>query len=150
MHLNPGGPNSACSVQLPARLSCFPSPFPNLSFFSLLSLSRWVLVGPDGFANGGAASLALNSAGTPFVAFYDETQSYKATVEAFSGGAWSAIGAAGFSAGAVAQGVSLAFNPTDDTPWVALKVGACPPRREERTGARRGRQRSHVAARKGA
>jgi hypothetical protein len=91
-------------------------------YFSLsASDSKWVNVGNAGFSAGIAdtTSLALDSSGTPFVAFKDGGNSDKATVMKFSGTGWETVGTAGFSAGD-AYDTDLAFD-SSGTPFVAFQ-----------------------------
>ena len=62
-------------------------------------------------------SLALDSTGTPFVAYSDGANSVKATVQKLVSGSWTVVGTAGFSAG-LAFYTSLALDSTG-TPFVA-------------------------------
>ena len=63
--------------------------------------STWVTVGGSGFSTGEAdfCSIAINTAGTPYVAFQDANKGYRATVMQFNGASWVTVGTAGFSAG---------------------------------------------------
>jgi hypothetical protein len=63
-------------------------------------------------------SLAINpSDGSPYLAYKDNVNSYKLSVKKFASGAWSFVGAAGFSAGA-SYNVHLAFSSAG-IPYVA-------------------------------
>jgi hypothetical protein len=87
------------------------------SFF-LNGGTNWGFVGAPGFSLQPAdyISLALDSAGTPYVACSDGT-GRKATVRKLVGGTWTVVGNAGFSAGPAVY-TSLALDSTG-TPWVA-------------------------------
>ncbi len=85
--------------------------------------TNWVNVGNAGFSAGaaGSTSLALDSASsTPYVAFPDAGDSFKATVMKFDGTNWVNVGSAGFSAG-LAGSLSLALDGS--TPYVAYQDG---------------------------
>jgi len=79
--------------------------------------ASWVNVGSPGFSAGDAeyTSLAFEG-GTPYVAYRDGSNSYKATVMKFDGTNWVNVGSPGFSAGD-AEYTSLAFE--GGTPYVA-------------------------------
>src|ERR1043165_283968 len=81
--------------------------------------SNWQTVGAAGFSAGSAyyTSLAMAN-GTPYVAYRDGGNGYKATVMKFDAlsGNWVAVGAAGFSATDVGY-ISLALD--NGTPYVA-------------------------------
>ena len=79
----------------------------------------WQQVGSAGFSAGTATytSLALNSGGTPYIAYEDYGNNQKASVMKFNGTSWVQVGTAGFSAGAVAY-TSLAVD-SNGTPYVA-------------------------------
>ena len=83
--------------------------------------SSWEIVGAAGFSAGNAygISLALDSSNTPYVAYSDTANSYKATVMKYNGSSWEAVGAAGFSAGE-ADYPSLALD-SGGTPYVAFR-----------------------------
>ena len=83
--------------------------------------SQWSMVGNAGVSAGSAAytSLALGATGTPFVAYRDYVNSYKATVKKFVGTSWVAVGTPGFSAGR-ADYTSLALG-AKGTPYVAYQ-----------------------------
>jgi hypothetical protein len=72
--------------------------------------NSWINVGMPGFSsiNANYVSLAIDSSGTPYVAFEDSAFASKATVMKFSGGAWITIGS-GISTGA-AYSTSLAVD----------------------------------------
>ncbi|MBA6340589.1 tandem-95 repeat protein [Colwellia sp. MB02u-10] len=81
----------------------------------------WETVGAVGFSadNASYTSLALDSSGTPYVAYIDTASSDKATLMKFDGSDWVTVGAAGFSAG-VASYTSLALD-SSGTPYVAYQ-----------------------------
>ena len=83
----------------------------------------WGAVGNSGFSDGAAydVSLAFAPDGTPFVAFYDVTNSGRITVMKFSGTSWVAVGTPGFSVGEVSH-TTLTFAP-DGTPFAAFIDG---------------------------
>ena len=81
----------------------------------------WVVAGAPGFSAAKAwyTSLAIDHAGTPYVAYQDYSSSQKATVEKFNGSSWVGVGSPGFS-GSVAYFTSLAIDTTG-TPYVAFE-----------------------------
>ena len=81
--------------------------------------SSWVTVGSPGFSAGGAVylSIALDTSGTPYVAYLDVANGEKATVMKYDGTSWVTVGVAGFSA-SVAESESLAIDRSG-TPYVA-------------------------------
>ena len=84
--------------------------------------NNWETVGSAGFSagsviNGGFISLAINSSGTPYVAYRDDGNGFKATVKKYNGSNWETVGSVGFSAGAV-YFTSIAIN-SSGTPYVA-------------------------------
>ncbi|MFC5471344.1 S-layer homology domain-containing protein [Cohnella suwonensis] len=87
--------------------------------------SAWVTVGSAGFSAGQAdyMSLSIATDGTPYVAYRDWGNSYKATVMKYDSGssAWVTVGSAGFSKGQ-AEYISLSI-ATDGTPYVAYRDG---------------------------
>ena len=87
--------------------------------------TNWVQVGSADFFSAGKAgypSLALNSSGTPYVAYMDCGSINKASVMRFDGTNWVQVGTAGFSSG-VAYYPSLALD-SSGTPYVAYPDGA--------------------------
>ena len=83
--------------------------------------TNWEQVGQAGFSAGSAdpTSLAIDSSGTPYVAYQDSANSGKASMMKFNGTNWEQVGAAGFSAGA-AHYNSLALDGSG-TPYVAYR-----------------------------
>jgi hypothetical protein len=81
----------------------------------------WGVVGTAGFSAFGVdyTSLAIDSSGTPYVAYLDEGTDCRATVRKYSGGSWRVVGTAGFSAGEVYYN-SLAIN-SSGTPYLAYE-----------------------------
>ncbi|HNB37595.1 MAG TPA: hypothetical protein PK414_15320, partial [Anaerolineales bacterium] len=75
--------------------------FSNLGIVSVSAAGIWEAVGLAGFSvdRVSSTSLAIDSYNTPYVAYMDGGNSYKATVMKFNGSAWEAVGLAGFSAG---------------------------------------------------
>lgn len=95
-----------------------------LLLFVAISLSaQWTNVGSPDFSGeyAGSTSIAFDGSGTAYVAFGDGSQSGKATVMKYSGGAWVVVGSAGFSPGAV-SGLTIAFS--HNIPIVAFSDGA--------------------------
>lgn len=85
-------------------------------------IPTWVPLGPQDF-NGGKAyyiSMAFDNSGNPYVAYQDGANGYKASVMEYTGGAWSQVGTAGFSAGPVTY-LSLAV--CNNIPFVAFSDG---------------------------
>ena len=80
----------------------------------------WVPVGSPGFSAGAAnnTSLALDGNGTPYVAYQDLANGFRATVMKYDGSAWVTVGSPGFSAG-TAYNTSLALDQ-GGTPYVAF------------------------------
>ena len=81
----------------------------------------WNTLGTAGFSAGGAyyTSLAVAADGTPYLAYMDVANGYKATVMKHNGASWVLVGSAGFSA-SDAYYPSLAIAP-DGTPYVAYQ-----------------------------
>lgn len=79
----------------------------------------WVVVGAPGFSAGQVRSLqlVLDGNGTPYVAYSDFVNQYRATVMKYNGTSWVNVGLAGFSAGDIGA-ISLAVDATG-TPYVA-------------------------------
>ncbi len=85
--------------------------------------NNWVQVGTAGFSAGEAygTNLALDSNGTPYIAYKDGANSDKESVMKFDGDNWVQVGAAGFSAGTVfSVTISLALD-SNDTPYIGYK-----------------------------
>ena len=82
--------------------------------------AQWTNIGTSGFSPGQASSIsfALDTNGTPYVAFQDNDSSSKISVMKFTGGSWSLVGARGFSP-YEADYVSLAM-AADGTPYVGF------------------------------
>lgn len=81
----------------------------------------WVTVGSAGFSSGGTSfpSIALDNIGTPYVAYQDVANSYRATVMKYNGSAWVIVGTAGFSVGE-ADWTSIAIDGSG-TPYVVYQ-----------------------------
>ena len=81
----------------------------------------WHNVGNAGFSTGTAnyTSLALDTGGTPYVAYQDASNGNKATVMRYIGGAWVTVGDAGFSEGAV-YNTTIVLDNTG-VPYVAFR-----------------------------
>ena len=86
-----------------------------------LIVKTWVLLGTPGFSAGLANSpkIALDRNSTPYVAYTDNANSFKATVMKYNGSAWVNVGSAGFSAGAVGS-ICISIN-SSGTPYVAYR-----------------------------
>ena len=85
-----------------------------------------MVVGAAGFSAGEVeyTSLAIDSSGTPYLAFVDVANGNKATVMKYSGGSWVVVGTAGFS-DCPAWYISLAID-SYGTPYVAYAEGITP------------------------
>ncbi|OXS53798.1 hypothetical protein B1A99_28255 [Cohnella sp. CIP 111063] len=79
---------------------------------------KWETVGNAGFSGGQASysDLFIADDGTPYLAYSDGQNSYKATVMKFSGGSWAPVGNVGFSAGSV-SGIHLQVD--NGIPYIA-------------------------------
>ena len=86
-----------------------------------VSAQSWQTLGSAQFSPGnvGFLSSAINSLGTPYVAFQDNANSSKTTVMKFDGANWVLVGSAGFSSGS-ASWQSLAID-NSGTPYVAFQ-----------------------------
>lgn len=87
--------------------------------------SNWVNVGPR-FSAGDITcpTMAFDKYGTPYVAYGDDANCFKATVLKFDGTNWISVGMMGFSPGPASY-TSIAFDTTN-TPYVAFRdVGSC-------------------------
>lgn len=78
--------------------------------------SSWVNLGPAGFTSTAAyeLSFAIDSGGTPYVAYYDDSN--RANVMKYNGSSWVLVGAAAFSEGEISA-PSIAIH--NGTPYVA-------------------------------
>lgn len=88
-----------------------------------VAAGAWQTVGSAGFSASYATftDLAIDSSGTPYVAFVDFSEESKVTVMKFDGTDWVLVGPAGFSAG-VSPYISLEIDASG-TPFVAYKDG---------------------------
>jgi len=77
--------------------------------------ANWQLLGAAGLGAGDTenTSLAIDSAGIPYVAFKDHSHDYKSTVMRYVSGSWQVVGTAGFSSGS-ALDLSLAIDSADN------------------------------------
>ena len=82
-------------------------------------LPSWVAVGKVGFSAGIAQdlSIAIDGNGTPYVAYMDKANGFKATVKKYNGSNWITVGTVGFSA-ADASNTSIAIDG-NGIPYVA-------------------------------
>jgi len=86
--------------------------------------SSWSAVGKTRFGNlynitffYHSLDMAIDSNGIPYVVYSDAGNGNAATVMTFNGSNWTAVGIAGFSAGAVNY-TSIAINPINNMPYV--------------------------------
>ncbi len=86
--------------------------------------SSWEQVGVAGFSPGRAeyTNLAIDGSDTPYVAYADWANGYKASVMRFNGTSWEQVGAAGFSPGG-ANFPSLAID-SSGTPYITYSDSA--------------------------
>jgi hypothetical protein len=84
--------------------------------------SAWELVGPRAFYGSGPGvsdtGIAIDSKGTPYVAFCDIALGNRVTVMKFDGTLWQTVGRPGFTVGS-GDYLCFAIGP-DDTPYVAF------------------------------
>ncbi len=80
---------------------------------------KWEPVGNAGLSAGQASytDLSIADDGTPYLAFSDAQNSYKATVVKFSGGSWVPVGNVGFSTGSVSN---LNLQVDNGIPYIAF------------------------------
>ena len=92
-----------------------------VSYTVTVTVGTWQMVGREGFSDGWSyyLSLAIDSTGTPCVAYGDGDNYFKVTVKKYAGGTWQTVGTPCSSAGQ-ADYTSLAIDSTD-TPYVAYK-----------------------------
>ncbi len=92
-----------------------------LTLTNPLLAQQWWNVGTAGFSTSRAdyTSIAIDGNGTPYVAYKDYGNSYKATVMKYDGNNWVNVGSAGFSAGEVSY-TSIAIDG-NGTPYVAYE-----------------------------
>ncbi len=88
--------------------------------------SSWVNVGSAGFSAGtvggstyGAPTIAIDGAGTPYVAYNDGSLGNKATVMKYNGTSWVNVGSAGFTPD-IAYSTSIAIDGSG-TPYLAFE-----------------------------
>ena len=119
--VGPSAAEAAAFEYTPASVSVTLSGNGNTALAPTMTrVRKWVVVGNADFSAAGAGftSLALDSTGTPFVAYYDDSVGGKATVQKFvAGNGWTVVGTEAFSAGR-AEYTSLALDSTG-TPLVA-------------------------------
>jgi hypothetical protein len=86
-------------------------------------VGAWQTVGTAGFSAGitSYTSLAIDSTGTPYVAFSDVANGQKATVMKYASGSWQTVGTAGFSVGEA--GDTCLTIDSAGTPYVAYGDG---------------------------
>jgi hypothetical protein len=87
------------------------------------SQAQWAPLGTAGFSPGAAAyqSMAINSSGTPYVAFSDNAHGDKLTVMKYDGSGWVTVGSAGFSSYKV-RDAEIAIN-SSDVPYIIYSDG---------------------------
>ena len=86
------------------------------------SLGTWSLVGPQGISPAdtfGGVVIAVDSQGTPYVAFVDGTNNNRVTVMKFDGTQWNVVGQPGFTNASIDY-LTLAIGP-GDVPYVAFR-----------------------------
>ena len=99
-------------------------------FFTHISQAQWVYTGGNVSHNHtypAHYSLAVDTADTPYAAFADLGNTYVVTVKKLDGFAgWINVGTPGFITGSALfynPGTSIAVNPLDNSPWLALADG---------------------------
>jgi hypothetical protein len=89
-------------------------------FLDTLAANAWYFVGgPVSVAGGFKPVLRFNDSGVTYVAYDDAANDYKLTVRYWTGTAWAALGAPGFTPAEVPW-FSMDIGP-DGTPWVAFR-----------------------------
>lgn len=85
----------------------------------------WNLVGNKGFSGGLAQhiSIAVDSLGTPYIAFSAHLNSFAATVQKFNGTNWVNVGTAGFSGSTQVTFTRIAIAPDGVTPYIVYSDG---------------------------
>ena len=88
--------------------------------------TNWLTVGSDRFSEGVAnyISLAINTAGQPYIAYQDKSYLFKATVMKFEENTWMNVGDAGFTTD-MASLTDLAFSPSGE-PFLVFMDYATP------------------------
>jgi hypothetical protein len=86
-------------------------------------IPTWVPLGPQGFNNAPVSyvSMAFDNSGNTYVAYQDNTQGFRATVQEYNGTSWVTVGNPGFSPGPVTY---LSLQVNGSTPFVAFGDGS--------------------------
>ena len=92
---------------------------------AILNAQNWSYLGNRGFSGGLAQyiSIAVDSLGTPYVAFSAHLNSFAATVQKFNGTNWVNVGAAGFSGSNQVTFTKIAIAPDGVTPYIVYTDG---------------------------
>ena len=100
--------------------------YPDSSIVQLFNGSNWVPIGaPSPLIVGmQSTSLAVDNSGTPFVAYSDNANGYKATVIKYNGTAWVTVGSPDFTAGE-ADNVTIAIDHSG-VPFVVYSDAGTP------------------------